>query len=431
MFKRVAFNTAIQAVGRLAGLLISLAITAILTRYLGLGGYGTYVFISALVLFFGTISDWGTNIITVREASQKKEKQAVIFGSALLFRFFLAGLALFLLNLVVRINPGWKDFVAPATIGSFVLLALSLKTSLGIIFQTLLKYEFTVGVEVVSGLSFLLLVVFSIGWGLGLSGVIASWVLATFLASLFGFYFAGRISQIKWGIDTKVVKRIFWEAAPAGMLFLFFNLYNRIDTIILQYFQGEGVVGIYGLAYKIHDNLVLGAAFLMNTMFPLLSAGFAKSDERASLKNYYQRAFDLLLGGGFVVFFLFFAATPLVVRLLGGEQFLLSVGTLRILLFATVIAYFNHLTGYSLIAFGKQKTSMFIAFTALVFNILANTILIPLYSYTAAAVVTVATEALVLVLSTLAVKNTTGMLPSLFSFPKTWLSLAKGRINIF
>lgn len=431
MFRKVVLNTMVQGIGKLAGLLISLATTAILTRSLGLGDYGAYVFVTAFVLFFGTISDWGTGIITVREASQKKERQPVIFGSALLFRFFLATLAVFLLNLVVRINPDWKDFVVPVTIGSFVLLALSLKTSLGIIFQTVLKYEFTVGVEVFSSLFFLLLVIFSVSQGLGLSGVIGSWVLATLLASLFGFYFAGRISHIKWGIDTRVVKRIFWEAAPAGMLFLFFNLYNRIDTIILQYFQGESAVGVYGLAYKIHDNLVLGAAFLMNAMFPLLSARFVRAGDKAGLKNYYQRTFDLLLGGGLVVFFLFFAAAPLIVKLLGGEQFLPSSSTLRILLFATVIAYFNHLTGYSLIAFGKQKTSMLIAFAALVFNVLANIILIPLYSYTAAAVVTIATEALVLLLSTLVVKSATGILPSPFSFPKTWLSLVKGRINIF
>lgn len=430
MFGKVAFNTIIQGVGKLTGLLVSLATTVILTRSLGLEGYGAYAFITALVLFFGTISDWGTNIITVREASQKKEKQAVIFGSALLFRFFLAALALFLLNLVVRINPGWKDFVVPVTIGSFVLLALSLKTSLGIIFQTLLKYEFAVGVEASSSLIFLLLVVFSISRGFGLSGVITSWVLATFLACLFGFYFARRITQIKWRIDTKVVKRIFWEAAPAGMLFLFFNLYNRIDMIILEYFKGAGAVGIYGLAYKVYDNLILGAAFLMNAMFPLLSAGAAKTDG-AGLKNYYQKAFDLLLGAALTVFLLFFFIAPWIIRILGGQEFLPSISVLQILLFATVISYFNHLTGYSLIAFGRQRLSMFIALGALIFNVLANLVLIPIYSYTGAAVVTIATEGLVLLLSLFAVKKTTGLLPSPSSFIETWTTLVRRKKNIF
>lgn len=430
MFGKIAFNTMAQGIGKLFSLLVSLVTTAILTRSLGLEGYGAYAFVTALVLLFGTVSDWGTNIITVREASQKKERQPVIFGSALLFRFLLATLALFLLNLVIRINPGWKDFVVPVTIGSFVLLALSLKTSLGIIFQTLLKYEFAVGVESVSSLIFLLLVVFSIGQGLGLSGVISSWVLATLLASLVGFYFARRISRIKWGIDTKIVKRIFWEAAPAGMLFLFFNLYNRIDMVMLEYFKGAEAVGIYGLAYKIHDNLILGAAFFMNAMFPLLSAGAAKINS-INLKKHYQKAFDLLLVAALGVFAIFFFAAPWVIRILGGQEFLPSISVLRILLFATVVSYFNHLTGYSLIAFGRQRLSMFIALGALIFNVLGNLIFIPLYSYTGAAVVTIVTEGLVLLLSFSAVKKTVGFAPSPFSFIETWSALARRKKNIF
>lgn len=429
MFRKVALNTIIQGGGKAAALLFSLITTGILTRSLGVGGYGAYAFITAFILLFGSISDWGTNIIAVREASQKKDLQPAIFGSVTFFRLILSFAGLVLLNLAIRANPAWDKFVGPATVGSFVLLALSLKTSVGIVFQTFLRYEFSVMVEIFASLVFLTLILFMVSRGL--SGVMLSWLLATALASLLGLIFARGLSPIFWGLNTKIIKRIFWEAAPAGALFLFFNLYNRIDTIILQYFQGEGAVGIYGLAYKIHDNLVLSAAFLMNAMFPLLSAGFAKMGNKADLKNYYQKVFDLLLGGGLVVFLIFFAVSPAVVKILGGDQFLPSVGTLRILLFATVIAYFNHLTGYSLIAFGRQKTSMFIAFAALIFNILANIIFVPLYSFTAAAVVTIATEFLVLILSTFAIKRAAGISPSLFSFPKTWLSLARGKINIF
>ncbi|MBI2007105.1 MAG: flippase [Candidatus Blackburnbacteria bacterium] len=429
MFRRVALNTIVQGAGRAAVLLFSLITTGILTRSMGVDGYGAYAFVTAFVLLFGSVGDWGTNIIAVREASQKKDLQPAVFGNATLFRLALSFIGLLLLNLAVRINPAWDKFVEPTTIASFVLLALSLKTSVGIIFQTLLRYEFSVIVEIFSSLAFLGLVLFMISGGL--SGVMLSWLFATVLASLVGLFFARRLSPISWTPNIKIIKRLFWEAAPAGALFLFFNLYNRVDTVILHYFQGEEAVGIYGLAYKVHDNLVLGAAFLMNAMFPLFSAGIIKAGKKADLKKYYQKAFDLLFGGGLIIFFLFFAAAPFIIKLLGGDQFLLSIGTLRLLLFATFIAYFNHLTGYSLIAFGRQKTSMLIALAALVFNIIANVLLIPLYSYTAAAAVTVATEGLVLLLSTLAVRGATGIFPSVFSPPKTWLSLARGKVNIF
>jgi len=72
---------------------------------------------------------------------------------------------------------------------------------------------------------------------------------------------------------------------------------------------------------------------------------------------------------------------------------------LRILVFATFIAYFNHLTGYSLIALGKQKVSLIVAIIALVWNVSLNLIFIPRYSYLAAAAITIATEGLVLILT--------------------------------
>lgn len=431
MFKKVALNTLVQGLGKIIVLVLSLLTTGILTRTLGLGGYGEYAFITALILFFGTVSDWGTNIIAVREASQRKDERPEIFGSTVFFRLLLAGIALALVNLLIRVNPDWRTFTAPVTIGSFVLLALSLKTSLGAIFQTLLRYDLSVIVEIASSLLFLLLVLFSLSLGITLSAVIFSWLLATAAASLVGLFFARRLSPVIWGLNPRIVRRIFWEAAPAGALFLFFNLYNRIDTVLLQYFKGAEAVGIYGLAYKIYDNLVVGAAFLMNAMFPLVSAGFAAAGKGLRTKTYYQKSFDLLLGGGLAVFFVFFFLSPFLIKLLGGNEFLPAAGVLRILLFATVISYINHLTGYSLIAFGRQKTSMFIALAALVLNVLGNLLFIPLYSYTAAAVITIATEGFVLVLSIIAIRKTLGIFPSLFSFPKSWAMLLKRKADFF
>lgn len=426
MFKKIVFNTAAQAIGRVVILLISLLTTAVLTRSLGVEGYGSYAFITAFVLLFATVSDWGTNVIAVREASQKKESRPVVFGATTLFRLGLSGIAVFLLNLVIRLNPEWQGLVVPATIGSLVLLVLSIKTSVGIVFQVLLRYEFAVMVEIFSSLIFLSLVLLSVSIKAGLLGVMFSWFAATTSASLAGLVFARRLSAISWILDKKVVKRIFWQAAPAGMLFLFFNLYNRIDTVILQYFKGPEAVGIYSLSYKVFDNLVLGAAFLMNSMFPLLSSSFAKGARNKNALNYYQKAFDLLLiGAVFVSLALFFLA-PLVIEALGGREFLPSVSVLRILTLAVFVAYFNHLTGYSLIALGRQRVSMFIALGALVLNVVANLIFVPLFSYTAAAWITVATEGFVLLLSTVVIKRILGTFPKPFSFFKTWTALVKG-----
>lgn len=425
MAHKVIKNTLSQGIGKAVVVFLSLLTTALLTRYLGARGYGAYTFITAFTLLLGQVADWGTNIIAVREASQKKKAQGAIFGSILLFRLFLASVAFLLLNVVIRLRPDWQGFVSASTVASFVLLALSLKTSLNVVFQTLLRYDKAAIVEIASSTVFLVLVAATFIMGQGLTMVMLSWFIATLLASALGLFFATRLSPFVWSINLTVVKRVFWEALPAGGLFLVFTLYNRIDTIILQHFQGEVAVGIYGLSYKVHDNLVLGAAFLMNSMFPILSENFRAG--AAAVKAHYQKAFDLLFVGGLFVSGAAFLFAPPLIAVLGGAQFADSVGVLRILSFATFIAYFNHLTGYSLIAFGKQRMSLLIATVALTFNLAANWVFIPLYSFKAAAVITIATEGLVLLLSSIVLVRFFGLRPGLFSFPKTWSRLIKTR----
>lgn len=428
VFKVVVKNTLAQGAGKALGVGLSLLTTALLTRLLGITGYGAYAFLTAFVLLFGTISDWGTNIIAVREASQKKGEQSTIFGTTILFRLFLTGIAFILLNSALRINPAWREYVVPGTVASLVLLFLSFKTSLGVIFQVTLKLEKAAFVEIFSSLVFLGGVFLATSLGKTLTFVMASWVLATLLSAALGFILARRAS-IKWIVDKKVVRRIFWEALPAGALFLVFNLYNRIDILILEHFKGASVVGIYGLSYKIHDTLVLGAAFLMNAMFPIFSERFSQgSKEREALRKHYQQTFDVLLVSALLLFVAIFVAAPAIIGLLAGREFGEAAVSLRILIFATFIAYFNHLTGYSIIAFGKQKLSLIIAIFALAFNVLANWIFIPLYSFKAAAVITIATEGLVLIFSTIVIYRTIGIIPNIASFPRTLKSFFHSEI---
>lgn len=425
MFKVVAKNTLAQIAGKITTILLSIVTTALLARFLGRSGYGEYTFIISFVLLFGNISDWGTNMITVREAAKDKINQPVIFGNSAVFRLILSLFSIILLNMAVHVNPNWQSLVQPTTIASFVLLGLSLKTSALIVFQTLLKFENATVVEILSSAIFLLGVLLITNKS-GLTGVMFVWVIATFIAAALGIYFAKRLSPISLKVDWKVIKTIFLEAIPTGALLITFTIYNRIDMVILQSYQGSDAVGVYGLSYKIHDNLVFGAAFLMNSLFPFYAKQFSNGD-KLELKNCYQKTFDVLLTAAIFIIVLTFVFAPLMIQIIGGPEFTQSVGVLRILIFATFISYFNHLTGYSLIAFGKQRTSLVIAIAALFFNIVFNLLFVPKYSYNASAVITIATEGLVLLLSSIAIWKSIKVVPSLFLFPKTIADFVRTR----
>ncbi len=414
----IAKNTLAQGISRLGTILISVfGVTPLLTSHLTRGGFGDYIFVSALVLLFGTTSDWGTNIIAIREATQNPNKQPVIFGSSTLFRLILSLVSIFVVNILVRSVPSWEHLVGITTVGSLVLVALSFKTSMSVIFNSLFRLDLAAIIDFLSSLFFFGFLLITLYFKFNLTNVMWAWFAATVTSAFIAYFLAWRISSISWNIDFKIVKRIFWEAAPTGTLLLVFSLYNRLDVIMLQYFQGADSVGAYGLAYKMHENIVLGAAYLMTSLFPHLSQIFKSS--KIETRNYYQKAFDILFVFSILQLIAVFVVAPFVVSFLGSGKFPDTIMLWKLLSVATVFAYFNHLTGYSLIAFGKQRASLIIAVVALCFNLLANYIFIPLFSATAAAYITIATEGLVLLLSTIVVRNVLGLYPSFVSFPQT------------
>lgn len=427
LFPKVFAQTAIQLLGRGVVVAITLLTTAILTRALGASGYGDYVFVTAIVFLFASIADWGTGIISVREAAKTRQSQAKIFGNALTFRFLLSILLFLVFNLVIRILPQFGSLVLPATIASFLLLSLSLRTSFQIVFQTRLRFEKQVLVEIFSSATFLVFLLWAIR-ALSLPFIFIALAFSSFLASFLGFSLARRLTTFVFRLDKNILRTLFWEALPTGALLFLFSVYNRVDIFILKSIKDASAVGIYGLSYKVHDNLVLGAAYLMGVLLPIISR-FAK-DHQGKLSLVYKKTFDVLVLSGIIVFLIVFSFSTSIIQIIGGEEFLASSLVLKILVLGTFMAYLNHLTGYTLIALGKQRVSLVVASVAFTFNIVLNLILIPRFSFLGAAAVTVATEGLVFCLTSFYLAKKFALFPSL-SFIKTAREFLLTRGKIF
>lgn len=432
LFPEVAKNTFAQGLGRAGVVLIAIFTTALLTRILGVSGYGTYVFVIALVMFFVSIADWGTTLIFVRESVRNREEEEKFYSNAFILRFFLSVVAVALINFLA-LFPVFLPLSLPLKIASILLVLISLKTTCHIIFQTKSKFEYMALTDVAISLVFLILLglVFLLSRSsLTLSWIIMAFVLANLLGAIIAFFLALSLAKISFQFSKVMVRKIILEALPTGALLLIFSIYNRLDIFLLQIIRGSEPVGIYGLAYKVHDNLILGSAYLAAALFPVISSLAAKPDFQERLQTIYRKIFDILFMAGFFVLISVFFLAPVIISIIGGSQFTQSVSALRILVFGTFLAYFNHLTGYTLVALGKQKVSLVVAVIALIWNLSLNLILIPHYSYLAAAVVTIATEGLVLVLTSFYLARNFSLYPNI-TFPKTFIELIKTRGKIF
>lgn len=428
---RVIINTASQVLGRALVVIVSLLITSFLTHVLGASGYGNYVFISSLVLVFVGLSDLGTTTIGVREASCQKEKTETIFGNIFTLRLILSLFLFIIFNGLALFLPQFSSLRLPAFLGSLVIPFLVLRTTIQAILQSRLRLDLSSLTEVIGSLIILLflLLFYLFHQAISLPLLMVFWAVSALLSGLFGLFFLYRYAKIKVLFDKKEIARIFKLAFPLGIYLLVYSVYDRgVDSFILKTFRTSSEVGYYGLAYKIYGNLILGAAFLMNSLFPLL-ANYNK-DNRL-LKVIYERAFTLLSLAGLLILIFGYFLSPFIINIIAGVAFAPSIIVLRILLLAALFSYLNHLTGYVMVVLNGQKSLLRFSLVGLFLNLILNLIFIPRFSILAASWITVLTELSLLILTIRFLKNSFSLAYTFESFMINLKKLLKIKQKFF
>ena len=394
---RLAFkNTLWQILGRGVMLVCSFLIVFLLTRLLGTACYGDYLFLTTTTLLFFNLADFGTSATAVRMISQEKKRRREIFSTALVLKIGLSLSSFLVLNLAAFFLPQFAGLRPAALVASLALFFLSVRTAADILFMADLRFEKKVFFEVLASLIFLVLslVLFIFGKN-DLQLLLIFWVLSGAASGLGALFLVLKNREFSFSlVNKKSVKLLFKEALPLGLRQLVFATYDEgIDNFFLKTFLGSAAVAYYGLAYKVYANLVLLAAFFMNSLFPILAGASGEG-----VKTIAKRGGKILFVAGLGVGVFTFLFAPFLVRILGGEAFLPSVAILRLLAVALVAAFLNHLFGYLFLARGEQKKLLLFSLLALAFNLGGNWVLIPRFGGQGAAIITLGTELLMLVL---------------------------------
>jgi O-antigen/teichoic acid export membrane protein len=403
LVNKITINTISQLIGRGIIVILSLLTTMMLRRYLGLEGYGSYVYLMNLALLFVAFTDMGTHLTSVSLSAKDKQKQASLLGNAVILRTLLILATSLLMFIFIHTSffPKNLAFLKFILIGFMSLLVI--KETLVLVLHAYEKLYFASLVQVISTLFQFIVVGLAIinQWNLGL--ILSNTTTLLFLLSCIGVFLLNHNHYFKLDVNLIQIKNLFLKAVPLGGILILFTIYSRLDTLLIEYFQGIKAVGVYGLSYKIYDNLVLPAAFLLNALLPKLSRLTTAKDKQ--LKKIVKKTAFILIGFSVVIIIVILLTAPIITQILVGQRALEEALILRILAFSLIFAYLNHLTGYLIICLGKQSQSLKIALIALAFNLLANWLFLPIYGMVAAAVITIATEILVLISTGLIIKS--------------------------
>lgn len=398
--KRISVNTVIQFFLRITNSIPTLAATILVAYFGGYETLGSFTKVIAFVSIFYLVVEFGLNSVFLREYFNSFEKY---FGNLILLRLIFSLILIPVVIFFAYLLPqnkiagtGFSDFEKYGIyIFSLTLITVGLSTSLQAILQKKLSYYLSLFPSLAYSLILLVCVIISsikgdlhlLLFSYVLSGVVLVVLLLTVIKKTY------RITFRKTPDFYEFSKRLFIMSLPLGAMLSFNLLYTKADTFLLALFRPTYDVGVYGISYKFFEVLLTLPTFLANSVYPLLLQNDQNSKRYKSLFQKYMLLFIFVSTTITAVSFLM---SPLIT--LFKSDFSHSVAPLQILTLSLPFFFLTSLLQWHFLIKKRMRFLVPLYGGVLLLNIILNIVLIPHYSYYAAAITTGACEALVFII---------------------------------
>ncbi|MGQ9851054.1 MAG: oligosaccharide flippase family protein [Aggregatilineaceae bacterium] len=402
--RRIAKNSLAPIVLNLFNRAIDFAFAFIMLRILGPANAGVYYYAIVIFGWFDILTNFGLNTLLTREVARDRSAAGRYLFNSTALRLTLSALSVPLLLgfLAVRqatVSPALEGQAIAAIVLLYIgLLPGSISTGLTALFYAFEKAEYPAAITTVStivkvtlGLGTLLL-----GWGVvGLAG---GAVITNLVTLLVLGWLARPLAQGVFAerLDPSLLRHMVGESWPLMINHLLATVFFKIDVVLMEAINGNTIVGQYSTAYKWLDALNIIPAFLTMALLPVMAR--QAHEDRAALRRNYLLAVKLLVMVALpVAVITTFIAAPLI-RVLGGAEYLPAGGiALQIMIWSIPIGWINSVTNYVIVALDRQRTLMAAFAAGVIFNVVANLLLLPAYSYRAAAAITILSEGVLFV----------------------------------
>ncbi len=340
-------------------------------------------------------------------AHDEKNEQK-IYSNVLTMRAIFTAIVLILIWIWWMFIPAYKDTMIPIAIWICCIavwfnLFFSIITS---VLQHKLKMQFATIALIIGKIAWVLAILYiaffvkdKVLW---FYLMVASWVLAHLVMAIISIFFVSKIIKIKFSFDFMYWKYLLKKSIPYWLALIFSTIYFKVDVTMLSILKGQSDVGYYWVPLRMVEVLVVLPLFFMNSVLWTMTKSIK---DKIKLNKIFNLSIQFLLLLALPIFiFIFFFSTD-IIRIISNENFLSTISNygsdsvLKLLTIALLLSFFTTLCSFTLIAFEKQKSVLFVNATWALFNILTNLYFIPIYGFIWAAYTSIASEFLILILA--------------------------------
>lgn len=375
-------------------------------RYLGPEKYGVLSYAQAFVALFAAIATLGLDGIAIRDIVREPEKKDEILGSAFILKLLggilTSGLAV---SVLLLFRPDDVKAIWMVGIISFGTIFQAFD-AIDFWFKSQIQSKYTV---IAKGITFILTSIIKVVLILKSAPLVAfAWVASLEIAFgavglLTAYKFIG-YSLRKWYPNIQRCKQLLVQSWPLLLALLAYNLYSRIDQVMIRQMLGEYSSGIYSASTRIYEINLAIAMMFSSSFFPDLVSLYEINRQR--FLERYEKLTCILTLFGYISFISILIFGKWLINLLYGVSYSEVYDILMIQIFGSIFLFNAGLRSSYLNITSNQTIITITTISSAVLNVILNYFFIPVYGMRGAAFATVLTQVTSLFLSNIVFSST-------------------------
>ena len=371
--------------------------TVLMARYLGVEKYGLFGFATSLTGILAITVDLGISTHIVRHIATDYDSAPHYLGNAIPLKSIFA-IGTIILTLIVLILMKSDELTIIVTL--LFTIEMIIRSFIGLFngtFQAFEEGKYQGIANTTLHLILLIFILISIFANFGIIGIAISYILANAIVLGYMYYALKKnVTKPKFDLDIEFCKKITRYSLPFAVTSLLYIIYYSIDVVMLQNMVGSYATGIYNATYKLISVLTLFYSVYTAVIFPVMSR-FFKDDESMLLISFEKSIKYLMMVIIPIAIATMFYSLD-IIQLIYGNKYDPASSVLSILIWTVCLLFVSGACNTLLNASHKEVAVTKIYTIAAIFNVILNLFMIPYLSYDGAAITTVLSDILIVII---------------------------------
>jgi O-antigen/teichoic acid export membrane protein len=379
--------------------LFSFLFNIYVVRTLGDERFGSYSTAIAYAGIFSIIADMGMTQLAVRDIARGRRQPDELFWNLITLRMLLSTVATVIITGSAYFIAGYPpEMVVGIFLVSVGFYFHALLGPVTIIFSGKERVDITAMLNTLIQIFFVTIGTFVLLQGFSFYGLIIAGYVGVPVATIVGVVLLRRVklATLRFRLQPDTWLPLLWRSLPFAVITFTLVAAKDLDTVLLSLWRSAEEVGWYKAAYNLIFKLMFIRSALLSTLGPQMSRYYGVSKQRvkktfnSSLKFFVMLSFPIAIGTTVLA--------PQIIDFLYTDEYMNSATVLAILIWSLPLLYLSSLCGQVTTASDKENKAMRVYIIAALLNVVSNIIAIPIWGYIGAAVSTIMTEAVALLL---------------------------------